>query len=126
MLSVCSSYAEEFSLIFNAKKSKYMVFKPLGDRSVDSFQRFILGGAEIGMVHEYSHLGNTLVDTLSDAECILMRCSQFIAQINYVLSTFRKQDKFVQIDLLHTFCCSFYGSVIWNLEAAEVLRLCST
>jgi hypothetical protein len=41
-------------------------------------------------------------------------CLHFVIYIN-----------FVQINLLHTFCYSFYGSVIWDLEAEEISRLCS-
>jgi hypothetical protein len=93
---------------FNVKKSKYMVMRSFGCRIVNKCPKFRICSNEIEFVHQFSHLGNILDDTQSDADCILMRRNQLIGQINNVLSIFRNLHKFVQINLLHTFCYSFF------------------
>jgi hypothetical protein len=61
---------------------------------VNKCPKFTVCGNEIEFVHQFSHLGNILDDTQSDADCILMRRNQLIGQINNVLSTFRNLHKF--------------------------------
>ena len=48
-----------------------------------------------------------------------------MGQVNDVLSTFRKLDPTVKIELLYRYCSSFYGSVLWDLKPSDISRICS-
>jgi hypothetical protein len=43
-----------------------------------------------------------------------------IRQVNDVLSTFRKLDPAVKIERLYRYCCSFYSSVLRDLQLPEI------
>ena len=99
------------SLLSLTPKTKCIEFKPHG-RPSNLRPKFSLDGQIIEYVEQYPHLGHILCEGQSDSQCVLFRRNQFIAQVNNVLCTFRKQKRVVQADLLRTFCSSFYGSVI--------------
>jgi hypothetical protein len=63
--------------MFNAKKSKCMVVRPLSCRVVNKSPKFTVCGSEIELEHQFSHLGNILDDIQKDAD-ILMRWHQLI------------------------------------------------
>jgi hypothetical protein len=52
-----------------------------------------------------------------------MRRGQLMGKLNKVLYTFGKLGYMVKIDLIFTYWSSFYGSVLWNLDYAEIKRL---
>ena len=123
MLLICSEYAAEHNITYNAKKSKMVLFGPNQNAQTHGRPQFFIDTQVIEYVNSYTHLGNVLVDTQSDADCIEFRRKQFIGQLNTVLSTFRQQERSVQIKLLHTFCFSFYGSVLWDLETPQIKHI---
>ena len=86
MLQICSEYANEFSVSFNANKSKCMQFLPRKlwpDNVRPVF--FYISGNVIEFVDRWPHLGNILDVGQSDSGCTLNLRSQMIGQINDVL-----------------------------------------
>jgi len=74
----CDSYANEFDIIFNASKSKFLVCIPGKLRSIfNNFNLngclFYIGGRPIEKVTSYSHLGHTINCHSDDKDDVLQR-----------------------------------------------------
>jgi len=81
MLGICDKYAMEFSIKFNAKKSKWLAIIPRKRRWLASqlaFCQFHVGGHQIDRVSSFTHLGHIINSELSDKEEILHKRCTFI------------------------------------------------
>jgi hypothetical protein len=128
MLDICSNYATEYSISFNANKGKCIICRPTNDLNSDiddNRYNFVLGGHRIDMVRKWPHLGNIIDSTQKDNECIIHRRHKLIGQINDTLCSFRSLQPSVKLELLNTYCSSIYGSVLWNIDNVEIQRVCS-
>ena len=127
MIQICNDYASEHDVVFNANKSKCILFVPQGKRmpEPDLRPKFFVNNTVIEYVESWPHLGNILSQNQNDSACIVLRRDQLIGQLNEVLCTFGKLGYAVKIDLIYRYCSSFYGSVLWNLGHAEIERLCA-
>ena len=70
MLHICCDYAKEYSVSFNAKKSKCMLFTPGRASSYPLRLLFYIDDNVIEYVESWPHLGNILNVNQSDAACI--------------------------------------------------------
>ena len=127
MLRICDEFAKEYSVIFNIKKMKCLFFQPRGKRLVQTCDLpvFTLNNNSIEYVDQYCHLGNLINTSLSDSDCIVARRNSLIGQLNDVLCYFGKLECHVKSDLLHTYCNSFYGSVLWDLHDKNIDKICT-
>lgn len=103
MLTVCEEYAKEFDVIFNAAKSKCVICRHRGMRSVDSSPSFHICYDKIEVVSSWPHLGHIISDDCSDKLDIVNRRGCFIGQANNLLCTFGKLDSTVKTRLLKSF-----------------------
>jgi Reverse transcriptase (RNA-dependent DNA polymerase) len=55
MLEICNKYAEEFSSLFNANKSKCIVVRSVGQQTNDILPRFLISGKPVDYVKRWSH-----------------------------------------------------------------------
>jgi hypothetical protein len=86
MLKVCDDYATQYSVIFNASKSKCLHCLPPGTSERSPLpQPFYIGSRAIEFVDKWPHLGHTLTNKNDDAEDILSRRLSFIEQVNKVI-----------------------------------------
>lgn len=125
MLVICNGYANEFSIKFNANKTKCILFTPPGKRAATVRPDLYIDNRLIEYVSEWPHLGNIISVTQTDSACILHRRNQFIGQINDVLCIFNKVNVVLKLDLLQKYCLSLYGSVLWDLNDPQILRVCT-
>jgi hypothetical protein len=127
MLHICEEYAVEYSIKFDASKSKCIGFNS-HRRSFScgsACPRFFVDNQQIDFVYCWPHLGNILDKDLCDADCILRRREQMIGQINSVLCTFGNLNEEILIELLYISCTSLYGYVLWDLSRPEIQRICA-
>ena len=127
MLKICTEYASEYAITFNASKTKCLIFAPRMRCRIQMCQppKFYLGDDEIEVVEKWPHLGNLLHVSEESTSAIYSSRLKFIGQANDVLGFFGNLDAVVKNDLLYKYCSSFYGSVLWDLQSAEVLRICA-
>jgi len=80
LLAICEYYAREYSISFNALKSKYLVsltkncrntFKKVNDCT------FYIDGRMIDLVQSFSHLGLLITSDSDDGEDITIRKHSF-------------------------------------------------
>jgi len=103
MLSYCYHFPSQYSLVFDANKSK-CIFLPGGKRRTCK-PVFVVNGHSIEYVDEYVHLGRAILSDLDDARDIDVCQLAFIYRlINSVLCQFGKLDPVVKMQLLTSYC----------------------
>ena len=124
MLNICDKFAAEFSIVFNAKKSKCLVFQPKRRGiPVPSSPAFYIGGNAIEIVDKWPHLGHIITCEYNDEADISNRRNSLLSQINSILCYFKNVSSLVKLKLLQAYCSSLYGSEIWNLYAMAKSRI---
>jgi hypothetical protein len=125
MLNICDKFAAEFSIVFNAKKSKCLVFQPKRRGiPVPSSPAFYIGGNAIEIVDKWPHLGHIITCEYNDEADISNRRNSLVSQINNILCYFKNLSSPVKLKLLQAYCSSLYGSEIWNLCDGKIDDIC--
>ena len=84
MLKICDIYASDYSIVFNASKSKCIFVQSCCDiaSSFDHKSEFFIGGNLIEYVKQWPHLGHIVTDSLEDAADIASRQNSLCGQMN--------------------------------------------
>lgn len=130
LLAICETYAHEYCILFNARKSKTMTVMPaMPAKSRASYMHFddcifYIDGAPIESVHSFMHLGHLITSSLADDDDIDKCCGNFNGQVNNVLCYFRKLNSSTRYELFRFYCTSFYGCELWSLDTSTIEKLC--
>ena len=124
LLSICDDFASEYSILFNATKSKCMVISPYTRRNVQ-YCEFVVQGKPMEFVSSYVHLGHLITDNLDDSCDISQRRCDFVGQVNNVLCFFQKLCSAVKYKLFQSYCTSFYGCELWDLACDKMADFCT-
>lgn len=114
MLKICESYAKQFDILFNAKKSQIVFFK--GKCKTANFIKPPLqmeNGESIPYVDECNHLGNVL-SSKSKNTLIQNAINDLYMRTNCLLSDFSFTDSTTLASLFNTYCMNIYGSPLWK------------
>jgi len=87
LLAICEDYAREYSISFNALKSKCLVAVPRNCRN--TFKKsmiafFYIDGRMIGLVQSFSHLGHLITSDSDDGKDIIISEHSFIGQVDTI------------------------------------------
>jgi hypothetical protein len=100
LLSICSAFAVEYDIRFNATKSKCMLIKARNARSTSRAGHtnpvFQINNDSIEYVDSYKHLGHVTNSKFEDADDILDKRTVFVGQVNNVLGYFNMLDAVVK------------------------------
>ena len=121
MLQVCSDFATERNLSFNAEKTQLICFRLHKSAIVEDVVEFC--GVQLTFVDTVVHLGHTLSCNLSDSEEIEIKTKDFIRRANCLLLNFGVCSAAVKSMLLQSFCMSFYGAALWKVSCPELHSL---
>ncbi len=111
MIRICELYAEEFSILFNPKKSKLLCFNPCSDLK----PCVKLCGKVVEVVDSDLHLGNRIYSDIYRKNSDEM-VANFYMRSNQVRANFRMCDSFTLNDLHSTYCTSFYGIELYDFN----------
>lgn len=131
MLAVCSEFALEYNVLFNASKSKSIyLHTQCRSRSLlhvydVSNLKFTISGYDIEFVDSYKHLGHIISNEQTDSVDILEKRSVFVGQANNILCYFSKLSSDVKYRLFTSFCSSFFGCELWRLDCSSMAELCT-
>jgi len=119
LVIICDEYARDYSISFNAVKTKCMVVVPCRHRAL--FEEllecvFYIGNKQIEFVNSFCHFGHLINSELSDDEEITKGSNSFIGQVNNTLSYFRSLDSLVQHKLFQSYYTSYYSCELWLLN----------
>lgn len=115
MVSVTESFGNEFSIEFNAVKTKCMAFSHK-NRVRPILHPILVSGREIEWVDNFKYLGNWLTPDLSDTFDIEKKRGHFVQKANHVLHAFSIAKSSIKSNLVQTFCTALYGSQLWKLN----------
>ena len=116
LLSICEEFSAEYDIIFNATKSKLLIF---GDNCQDvkiKFQSNI-----IPCVSSECHLGNLIGPMFNlHRKSIESTTHNMYGRLNLLLRQFSKTDHDTKYYLFKVYCMSLYGCQLWNFESCDV------
>ena len=118
MLDICTAYANSNNILFNPNKSHCLHF----GKSAKTIKQFPveLQGVMLTWTDHIVHLGHILYPNLDDSCDIDARQHDFCLQVNYFIARFGHLTPALKIRLFQTYCQSFYGSQICNLNNNKI------
>ena len=119
MLNICREYCEEFCLSFNVKKSKVLLY---GNVKGVHVADLTLDGKSIEMVKEWKYLGVTVVAGAGLTFSHRSALSSFYRSANSILSSLRKPNEMILMNLLYSNCvpCLTYASEVVEFTNSEM------
>ena len=112
MLKICELYANNYDIIFNAKKSQLLYFGCNSSIIPDTANLVMQNGQSIQYVNKCSHLGNELCPTNKNV-LPLNAVNDLNCRLNNLLADFSHCDSKTLSVLFRTYCMNVYGSQIW-------------
>jgi len=127
LLRLCDVFANDFSVVFNAVKTKCLWFKARQNSAsyYKNPSRFLIGGNANEFVSSWPHLGHILTTHMNNKTDIEHRKHSLCGQLNDVLCYFGKRHSIVILQLMKIYCTSFYGSVLWDLDHPAISAFCA-
>ncbi len=122
MLFICESFAAEYSVSFNHKKTQCIKF--CKDNDVDC-GTVILNNNVLSWEKNVNHLGNILNQYLTDSDDIKKKKGHFVGSVNKLMSNFGTVQSPVLVKLFQSYCTSFYGCVLWYLSGLCKSDICT-
>ena len=112
MLNICEQYSTDFNILFNASKTKLMVF----GRNISKVD-VVFQGTVASKVNNEAHVGNIIsTDIYNDEMSISKACNEMYAKLNLLCLQFGMCSPDVLYKLFNSYCISLYGSQLWNYE----------
>ena len=116
MLSICSSYVNSHSLLFNESKSQLICFR----KSTSFCPDFIsFNGVTLSYSSSVNHLGHLLSFNLKDHYDIIRVVKDMNRKANCILHNFRSADPHILCLLFKSFCLLLYGCVLRSLSSSS-------
>ena len=109
MLGICDDFAQEYAIVFNAKKSKSLWVKLSSAIKITSDRKpqFVIGGSVIEFIDCWPHLGHIIASSNDDNLDILNSRNSLCGQINDVLCYFGGLGPVTKLRLLKAYCSSY-------------------
>ncbi|XP_059045228.1 uncharacterized protein LOC131841014 [Achroia grisella] len=112
LMAICESYARRHGLVYNAIKSKVVVFEARGNNT-DVFPEVKLNGIALERVYKFKYLGHLLNSDLRDDDDIERERRALAVRANMIAHRFARCSRDVKITLFRSFCTSFYTCNLW-------------
>ena len=118
MLDICTACANFNNILFNPNKSHCLHF----GKSANPIKQFPveLQGVMLTWTDHIVNLGHILYPNLDDSCDIDAKQHDFCSQVNYFIARFGHLTPALKIRLFQTYCQSFYGSQIWDLNNNKI------
>ena len=115
MIRACEVFGVEYDIVFNGSKTVCIMFGP---NIVTS--SIFMSGVQLVWKSKIKHLGYMLNSKLKDKDDIIHKRGCFYQCVNKVIALFSSLPSSIIDNLFHTYCSSFYGSQLWNLNSVMV------
>ena len=122
MISLCEVFAKYFDITFNCKRTVCIKF---GQKLIDC-ENVHLNDKKIEWVNQIKHLGNYIDRNLNDSIDCTHKKSIFIGQVNKLCANFGRLQMPVLVRLFETYCCTFYGSQMWQINSQSTNSVCTS
>jgi len=118
MLKVCEDCAKEYDILFNSTKSQVLFFPTPATRKLKPVVK--LNNEVVEYTNRALHLGS-YIGVASDRANVEKAVNDLYIRANFLSSYFRFTSVRVMCNLFNSYCSSFFGSPLWNLNAIEPL-----
>ena len=121
MVNICADFGTDYHVTFNDKKTNCIMF----GTSAAGCKCISVNDYESMWSNRVKHLGNVIDCELPDVADSNSKKSHFIASVNWFVSHFScqvPQDCYLR--LFQTYCSSYYGSVLWELNVIGISSFC--
>ena len=122
LVQVCESFAAEYNVIFNAKKSALLRFNM---PNVSNLANISMDGTAIPTSDSHKHLGNIIGTRCNEAN-IQNAVNDLTYRTNVLLSRYQHCSSYVLCELFHSYCSHYYGSPLWKLDEKSMQKLHTT
>ena len=123
MIKICEDYAIEHDILFNGKKSKYLVFGK--DNNYKYNHTITVNNEVVERCEEADHLGHPL-HTGKPLEALAEKGLNSLNSMFYsFMSRFRDCFPTTRNKLFHQYCSSMYGSQLWLMNSNNVEKVLS-
>ena len=115
LLTICSTFAREYNVLFNPAKSKHLSF----DQCTNENTRISFENSEIESVQWFKHLGHIIgpgVAKVNMQEYI----RAFNVDVNLLMAQFKHIYSTTRYQLFKTYCMPLYGAQLWDFSGKEV------
>ena len=119
MLAICSEFGREFSVKFNASKSKVVHF---GDTSVTLPAHIHVMGGDVAFEKSAVYLGN-LIGEIPHRDFVNRTMKDFLTRVNMVKLNFKIIPFEAKYRLFKTFCMPLYGVQLFDLSDPSTSRV---
>jgi hypothetical protein len=119
MLKICSSFAKEYKMTFNAAKSQFIVFRT---KALPAKLDINFDGSIIKEQESVLHLGHIIHNNQNkyDIDNVLHK---FYKQYNAFRAKLGSVPSFIQARLFVTYCSSFYGATLLPIRCTKKLQV---
>ena len=114
MIKICEDYANEHDILFNGKKSKYLVFGPYKYNHIVRVNNEIVERCEKAV-----HLGHVLHTGEKNDALIGDAMAKLNSSFHVFMSRFDSCNTTTKNKLFHQYCASMYGSQLWDLSKSD-------
>jgi len=123
MINVCVDFASEYDVVFNPGKTSCMMF---GMKTVPNTISMYLGQEKLQWANSIKHLGNMVSTDLKDDLDVQFKRGNFYMSVNGLCAKFKSvlSNNVIASKLFQTYCCSFYGSQLWDLSGSSLDNMC--
>ena len=111
MVEICESYATEYSIKFNASKSKFLCFNV--HNSVQPNVFVLVNGEKLAPSESVIHLGHLI--SHNNVDCVVHIKNNFWRSFNLFNADLGALSPDLKSKLFVQYCCSFYGATLLNL-----------
>ena len=120
MIKICENYANDHDILFNGKKSKYLVF---GRDGKYKYNPTIKVNNEIVVKCESAdHLGHPLHTENTYDALVEKGITSLNSSFHSFMTRFKNCYATVKNKLFHQYCSSMYGSQLWLLKSNSVQK----
>ena len=120
MLSIYTDFAKQYNIVFNAQRTTGIKFSA----PVTQQDCIYLNDNVIQWADQVRHLGNIVHSNLSDLPDCKLKRSTFNGSVNKLFATYKCLNQDTTRQLFQSYCCSFYGSQLWDLKSAGFTNCC--
>ena len=125
-LNICETYAAQHNLVFSkdpdpVKSKSKCIFFHQGRETVP--KKVLLCGKPLPWVPKAAHLVHMLHESGSQEMCCGMSCAQYIGSSNEIINMFEFSSPMQILTSVQTYCCSLYGSLLWDLYGHSAGKL---
>ena len=118
MINGAAKFAQEFSLMFNSKKSFGIKFSK--NRTLYQGKDILIDNNVLQWKLSVKYLGTILTNNLENSHDIMDKCGAFNNSVNGIISRFKNTTKHVKAKLISKYSYSFYGGQNWDLSDENI------